>query len=315
MRLSALVALAVTATMPTVASTQSTPIPPAIDNGDLVALLADFNAEHGAGPLDGCALQEGGRLDVAALVARRPELAARIDVVESPCSVERHDPRVSNRGFLEAVRLRADHLEIVFQTVISDGYTRWTLRLVRTTSGTEIASVENSGTMYAHGGQNAPPPFDLASTAGALGLSSTVRFRIEGSMLREWPATDSITIHDFREALPEPGFGVQEAVGEHGFFLNRLACYGEALLAPVPLIARVAAVSEAECEPRDDHRTDILLSGSRPSPPNQWQHKAFGITNALVWAVEVIRAMDGTVIGTRLIGAIRLPDTGALAGG
>lgn len=150
------------------------------------------------------------------------------------------------------------------------------------------------------------PAFDRASTAGALGLSSTVRFRIDTAMLVEGPSAGSITVLDLRDELPEPGMGVEEAVGQHGFFLDRLACLSANELAPVYEIARLAAASSAVCESRDDHRTDIFLSSVERGPSNRWLHTAYGITNDLVWAVEVTRDTSGTVVHRDLIGAIRL---------
>ncbi len=308
--LSAALAAAVLVT-PASAVAQNNPTPPVVDHADLVALLADFNAENGAGPLDGCALQEGGEMDVAAVVRRRPELAARIDVVESPCSIERHHETRFNRGFVEAVRPQADHTEVVFLTVVGDGYTRWTLRIVQGPGGGEIEEAVNSGVVYAHaGGLAAAGTFDLASTAGALGLSSTVRFRIDGTLFVRWPQNDSVALVDVRGVWPEPGMGVEAAVGQHGFFLARLACLDRSVLAAVSAIARVAAASDAICEPRDDHRTDILLGAAIPVPPNLWRHQAFGITNDLVWVVEVTRDMEGNVLNSYLIGAIRLQSGG-----
>lgn len=317
MRNHCLVALITAAiSTPSAAVAQSDRTPTAIDDADLVTLLADFNAEHGAGPLDGCALQEAGRIDVAAVVARRPELAAWIDVVELPCSVEHHHPTRFNRGFVEAIRLQTDHVEVLFQTVVSDAFTKWTLRIVQSDFGPTIEASENSGVMYVHSvGQGASPPHDLASTAGALGLSQTVRFRIDGTLLVAWPQADSLSLVDVRGAWSEPGMGVDRAVGEHGYFLARLACLDTGLLVQAPMIAQVVAVSETDCEPRDDHRADILLGATRPVSPNLWRHMAFGITNGLVWGVEVTRDMGGTVLSSHLTGAVRLRDTGALAGG
>lgn len=151
-----------------------------------------------------------------------------------------------------------------------------------------------------------PPAFDRASTAGALGLSSTVRFRIDTATLAAGPTGGSIAVVDLREAMPEPRMGVEEAVGQHGFFLDRLACLSANELAPVYEIARLAAASSAECESRDDHRTDIFLSGVERTQSNHWLHTAYGITNDLVWAVKVTRDSNGTVLHRDLIGAIRL---------